>query len=386
MQNDTPIITLVNTLLKTAIGCKASDIHCEPTEQGLRIRLRIDGILVDHQLIDSTLMAQVISRLKVMAHINIAEKRMPHDGKFTIQEGNRSIDLRVSTFPSLYGEKVVIRILDRSLHEISLESLGMSRMMLEQLKALLAKSHGFFLVTGPTGSGKTTTLYAALSYLNEPHKNIVTLEDPVEYNVGGITQGQINPDAGFTFSKGIRAVLRQDPDILMVGEIRDKETVQTAIEASLTGHLVLSTLHTNDAPSVIIRLMDMGVEPFLINAAISGILAQRLARKICLACREEVIPNEQERSMMHRLGISRDSIYKGTGCKACLGLGYKGRIGIFQLLPLSSDLRSLIVNNPQCDALYLQAHKEGMQSLAHDGIQKIHNGIITPSGLIRAVF
>lgn len=383
---DAPVITLVNNLLKLAIDRKASDIHLESTEKGLRVRLRMDGMLIDHELIDSGIMQQVLSRLKVLAHINIAEKRVPHDGKFSIQDGNRSIDLRVSTFPSLHGEKMVIRILDRSHNKISLESLGMHPNMLEQLRALLAKSNGFFLVTGPTGSGKTTTLYAGLSYLNASDKNIITLEDPVEYSVEGITQGQINPEAGFTFNKGIRSILRQDPDILMVGEVRDKETARTAIEAALTGHLVLSTLHTNDAPGVIMRLMDMGIEPFLINAAVAGVLAQRLARKICQSCSVATPADEHDRKILQRLGVELDTVYKGVGCTDCLGLGYKGRTGIFELMPMSSSLRSLIVNKPYFDAIYAQAKADGMHTLAYDGIEKIKQGIITPTELIRAVF
>lgn len=386
MQGDAPVITLVNNLLKIAIDRKASDIHLESTEKGLRVRLRMDGMLVDHDLIDQALMPQVLSRLKVLAHINIAEKRIPHDGKFSSQESARCVDLRVSTFPSLYGEKMVIRILDRSHNKIALASLGMPEHMLNQFEQLLAKSNGFFLVTGPTGSGKTTTLYAALSHLNAPDKNIITLEDPVEYSVEGITQGQINPDAGFTFSKGIRSILRQDPDILMVGEIRDKETARTAIEAALTGHLVLSTLHTNDAPGVIMRLMDMGIEPFLINAAVSGVLAQRLGRKICQSCKQQVTPSDHDTMILQRLGAELEHVYKGVGCTDCLGLGYKGRTGIFELLPMTSAMRSLIVNKPYFDAIYAQAQADGMHTLAQDGVQKIKEGIITPQELMWAVF
>lgn len=386
MQADAPAITIVNTLLKTAIGCKASDIHLESTQEGLRVRLRIDGILIDHQRIELSLMPQVLSRIKVLAHINIAEKRIPHDGKFSSQCDTKVVDLRVSTFPSLYGEKMVIRILDRSHNKIALESLGMQTSILEHFKQLLEKSNGFFLVTGPTGSGKTTTLYAALSYLNAPDKNIITLEDPVEYSVQGVTQGQINPEAGFTFSKGVRSILRQDPDILMVGEIRDKETARTAIEAALTGHLVLSTLHTNDAPGVIMRLMDMGIEPFLINAAVTGMLAQRLVRKICTSCKEQVVPTDHDRILLQRLGLQVDRVYKGLGCSDCLGLGYKGRTGLFELLPMSSALRSLIIHKPYFDAIYAQAHADGMHTLMQDGIQKIHDGIITPQELVRVIF
>lgn len=384
-QNDAPVIRLVDNIVSKAITYKASDIHLESTEKGLRVRFRIDGILYDQELIDASLMSHVISRLKVMANINIAEKRVPQDGKFHTMVGNQQIDLRVSTFPSIYGQKIVVRILDRTHNKITLDALGMQQSMLDNFKDLMSRSNGFFLVTGPTGSGKTTTLYAALSALSCPEINIITLEDPVEYSVARITQGQIHPDAGFTFAKGIRAILRQDPDVLMVGEIRDKETASVAIEAALTGHMVLSTLHTNDAPSVIMRLMDMGVEPFLINAAITGVLAQRLARKICLSCRVEVVPDAAELKTLDRLGLAIDKLYKGMGCDACLNLGYKGRTGIFELLIMTSALRSLIVHRPHFDTIYAQAVADGMHTLLQDGAQKVKDGIITLAELVRAV-
>src|SRR5579863_3653982 len=319
--HNTSVIALVDDILHKAIARGVSDIHFEPTAQGLRVRFRVDGVLIDQPMLAHTLMAQVISRLKVLSQINIAERRMPQDGKFSIQYKGAPIDLRVSTFPSLFGQKVVVRILDRAQHMISLSSLGFEPSMLEAIQQLIHRPHGFFLVTGPTGSGKTTTLYAALSALNSSEKNIVTLEDPVEYNVDGVIQGHIHPEVGFTFEEGVRAILRQDPDIVMVGEIRDRQTAQIAIEAALTGHMVLSTLHTNDAPSAIMRLMDMGIEPFLINAAVSGVLAQRLARKICVQCRAESEPNEQEKNFLNRLGLVIPRIYAGTGCQACLNLG-----------------------------------------------------------------
>ncbi|MDR3551025.1 MAG: GspE/PulE family protein [Candidatus Babeliales bacterium] len=385
VQNDAPVIRLVDSIVSKAIMYKASDIHLESTEKGLRVRFRIDGILYDQELIDVALMSHVISRVKVIANINIAEKRVPQDGKFHTMVGNQQIDLRVSTFPSIYGQKIVVRILDRTHNKITLDALGMQQSMLDNFKDLMSRSNGFFLVTGPTGSGKTTTLYAALSALSCPEINIITLEDPVEYSVARITQGQIHPDAGFTFAKGIRAILRQDPDILMVGEIRDKETASIAIEAALTGHMVLSTLHTNDAPSVIMRLMDMGVEPFLINAAITGVLAQRLARKICVACRVEVLPDAQERKTLDRLGLQINKLYKGAGCDTCLNLGYKGRTGIFELLIMTSALRSLIVRRPHFDTIYAQAIADGMHTLLQDGAQKVKDGIITLQELVRAV-
>lgn len=379
------VIQIVDEILHEAIACNASDIHLEPTEQQLRVRFRLDGLLYDQEPQPSSIMNQIISRIKVLSHINIAEKRIPQDGKFRILEDNNEIDLRVSTFPSRCGEKVVIRILDRSQNMLELNMLGFHDAMLEQFKQLINRSSGFFLVSGPTGSGKTTTLYAVLSILNGSEKNIITLEDPVEYNLEGITQGQIHPDAGFTFERGMRSLLRQDPDVVLVGEIRDKETAQIAIEAALTGHVVLSTVHTNDAPSVIMRLMDIGIAPFLINASITGVLAQRLARKICPECRIQTKPTPQEKLILHRLGIESPALYKGKGCEACHGLGYKGRTGIFELLPMSNKLRSFIVQDPSFDAIYEQSRLDGMQPLLNDAADKVKQGIITLDELIRAV-
>lgn len=379
------VISRVNTLIGRAISNRASDIHLESAETNLRVRFRIDGILFDQDPIELAVMQQVVSRVKVLANINIAEKRIPQDGKFsTVFEGH-TIDFRVSTFPSLHGEKVVIRILDRTAQAIALDQLGFLPSMQESFKQLICRPHGFFLVTGPTGSGKTTTLYAALSTLNNPEKNVATLEDPVEYQVNGITQGHINTEAGFTFEKGIRALLRQDPDILLIGEVRDRQTARVAIEAALTGHLVLSTLHTNDAPSAIMRLMDMEIEPFLINAALTGVLAQRLARRLCQQCKEEKNPNDQQRAMLSKHEIDAHSLYSARGCAHCDNRGYKGRIGIFELLPISNNLRSLIVKHPQIDTLYSQASKEGMKTLLQDGFSKVKDGQISFDELIRVI-
>ncbi len=380
---DAPVVQLVDAIIYKAIAHHASDIHLESTREGLRVRYRIDGILYDQPSVDKKIMFQLLSRIKVLAHIDIAEKRVPQDGKFQLMSGNNAIDLRVSTFPSIYGEKIVVRILDRAHTMIALDNLGLNQDMRTSFSALINKSNGFFLVTGPTGSGKTTTLYAALALLSSPEKNIITLEDPVEYNIDGITQGQINPEAGFTFEKGIRAILRQDPNIVMVGEIRDRQTAQIAIEAALTGHVVLSTLHTNNAPSVIMRLIDMGIEPFLINAAVSGVLAQRLARNICTQCRIHMEPTEYDRALLKRFGSTMKMVYKGKGCDACFQLGYKGRIGIFELLEVGSSLRSLIVQHPNADAVYAQARHDGMKTLAQDGLDKVARGLITVQELAR---
>lgn len=382
-REDAPVIQLVDRILKKAVVNAASDIHFESGEKQLRVRYRLDGILYDQEPIAVSLMAQILSRLKVLANIDIAEKRVPQDGKFTMMHNKQIIDLRVSSFPAVYGEKIVVRILDRNKNTLELEKLGFQPDMLATIKSLMQRSNGFFLVTGPTGSGKTTTLYAMLSVLNSPEKNIITLEDPVEYGVQGITQGQVHPDAGFTFEKGIRAILRQDPDIVMIGEIRDRQTAQIAIEASLTGHVVLSTLHTNDAPSVIMRLMDMGIEPFLLNAAVSGVLAQRLARKICTECRIASSPTQDERAVLKQFGTTLPTLYRGTGCDACLNLGYKGRTGIFELVQVTSTLRSLIVQQPNFDAIYKQALSDGMKTLRDDGLQKVNDGIITLQELTR---
>jgi len=382
---ETNAVALVDALLHNAISGGVSDIHLEPTAQGLRVRFRVDGVLYDQVPIPLEVSSRVISRLKVLSHIDIAERRIPQDGKFGFNTREKQVDLRVSTFPSTLGEKVVVRILDRSSQAIKLDQLGFAPQTLSQFKELIVRPHGFFLVTGPTGAGKTTTLYAALSLLHTPDKNTVTLEDPVEYDLKGITQGQINPQAGFTFAKGIRAVLRQDPDILMVGEIRDRETAAIAIESSLTGHVVLSTLHTNDAPSAIVRLMDMGIAPFLINASLTGVLAQRLARTICAECRTECEPDAHQKKLMHTFSIESGPLYIGAGCHACDNLGYKGRTGIFELLVMTNSLRAMAVENPDVDGLRGQAIDDGMQTLAQDGAAKVKAGIITLEELARVV-
>lgn len=384
-EQEFPTIRIVDSLIANAIMRSASDIHFEPTSHQLRIRLRIDGILYDHEPLDHIIMHQLLSRLKILANINIAEKRIPQDGKFRIINNGHEIDLRVSTFPTLYGEKIVVRILDRTDHMIELNKLGFSASMLAKIKELLHKSSGFFLVSGPTGSGKTTTLYAALNSINTPEKNIITLEDPIEYFLPGVLQGQINPDVGFTFEKGIRALLRQDPNIVMVGEIRDKQTARIAIEAALTGHLVFSTVHTVDAPSVIMRLMDMGIEPFLINAAVTGVLAQRLARKICVSCKIERTVTQDERAILEKYNATLNSVFTGMGCNECAGLGYKGRIGIFELLIIASSLRVLIVQHPSFEEIYKQAVEDGLQTLIQDGLEKVAQGIISLQELMRLV-
>lgn len=383
--HEAPVVRLVDQMIHDAIAQSASDIHVEPTQSGLRVRFRIDGLLHDQRSIDQHHMHRMIARLKILARIDIAEKRISQDGKFQVTSEGKNIDLRVATFPCLYGQKVVIRILDRSAQMIDLDALGLSQEMRFLLGDMLSKPQGFLLVCGPTGSGKTTTLYGALASLNSADKHIITLEDPVEYHLKGITQGQVNTDAGFTFAGGMRALLRQDPDVVMVGEIRDRQTAQIAHEAALTGHLVLSTIHTNDAPSVIMRLMDMGIEPFLINASLTGVLAQRLARKICVSCRVAVPPTAEQELFFANLGLKADQIYHGAGCQHCYGRGYKGRIGIFQMLVMTNGLRALVVDNPVLESITAQARADGMQTLLHDGAKKVLSGQITYQELLRVV-
>lgn len=380
--NNYSAVDIVNKIIINAIQNSASDIHFESLEKFLRIRYRIDGILCDQASIDLELMTQILSRIKILANIDISQKRIPQDGKFKFPVENNFIDLRVSSFPSVYGEKIVIRILDRIKTNISLDNLGFDLAILDKFKKLIFKSSGFILVTGPTGSGKTTTLYASLNTINTPEKNIITLEDPVEYHIEGVTQGQINQSSGFTFAKGIRSLLRQDPDVAMIGEIRDQESAKIAIEAALTGHLVFSTLHTNDASGAIMRLMDMSIEPFLINAAVTGVLAQRLARKICNSCKISLEPNYKEKIIMGNLGIKK--IFKGSGCQQCI-FGYKGRIGIYELLVMSNNLRALIVESPKFEDIKAQAISEGMVTLLDDAINKVENGIISLQELIRCI-
>ncbi len=373
-------VALVDFLLHEAIAMRASDIHLEPEEKKLRIRYRIDGVLLEQDPVANEIAQQLCSRIKVLAQIDLSEKRLPQDGKFSLTSQDQ-VDLRVSTFPGLHGQKIVLRILDHAHNILSLEQLGMACQIADQFTKLLQKANGFFLVSGPTGSGKTTTLYSTLSYLHSPEKNIITLEDPVEYNVQGVTQGQVNPAIGFTFAQGLRSLLRQDPDIVMVGEIRDKETAQIAIEAALTGHIVLSTVHTNDAPSVIMRLMDMGIPSFLLNAAISGVMAQRLVRKLCTNCKIERNLTEEERQILKNKSIIK--LFDATGCDECLQTGYKGRTGIFELLVPTTSLRAQIIAHPDFDHIKKQASKDGMISLFDDGMQKVQDGAISLEELLR---
>ncbi len=371
---DAPAIALVDDIISKAVHLRASDVHIEPTSTYLRIRIRVDGLLHDSSTIGSDYARQVISRIKVLSHMDISERRIPQDGKFIFSYEKHAIDVRVATFPSIYGEKVVLRILDRSTTALALEELGFDAMLLETIQKLSQRATGFFLVTGPTGSGKTTTLHAMLAAARTTSKNIVSLEDPIEYTIEGITQAQIYPAIGFTFEHGIRALLRQDPDIIMVGEIRDKQTAHVALQAAITGHLVLSTLHTNDATSSVVRLLDMGIEPFLLNAAVTGVLSQRLVRKLCNECKYLTPLSDVESTFIQEYKIPLVSSYISRGCTSCRGIGYKGRIGLFELLVMSHELRALIMQRPSFDTLYKQACTEGMRPLLLDAADKIDTG------------
>ncbi|MBD3273278.1 type II secretion system protein GspE [Candidatus Dependentiae bacterium] len=392
--NQDSIVDLVDSFLFKAIKYAASDIHLEQTQNDMRIRYRIDGILYDQKSISKDQGLAVISRIKILSSLDIAEKRIPQDGKFLVKVNNSSknhlIDVRVSTFPSINGEKIVLRILDKEQNCIELNKLGMSNKTLQDIYSIIDRPQGFFLVTGPTGSGKTTTLYSILSYLNNTEKNIITMEDPVEYNIEGITQSQINEKAGFTFAKGLRSILRQDPDIVMVGEIRDKLTAQTAIEAALTGHLVLSTLHTNDSIGAVSRLIEMGVEPFLINSSLSGVLAQRLVRKLCSECKQEDLITLQEKEHLKNKGFDTDKfnlekIYRPYGCNKCFDLGYKSRTGIFELLKIDDELRDLIIKKSSAQKIKEYAIKNNLNFIINDGIEKIDQGIISFEELFKSI-
>ena len=377
MASEAPVIRLVNAMIAQAIEQRASDIHIEPFEKEFRVRFRVDGVLFNQEAPPRELKAAVVSRLKLMAKLNIAERRLPQDGRIKIKILGREVDLRVSTLPTLYGESVVMRLLDRSAGDFyDLRRLGFDDQMLARMEHFTALPHGIFLVTGPTGSGKSTTLYSALKRINIPDKKIITIEDPVEYQMDGINQIHVNPAIGLTFASGLRHIVRQDPDVIMVGEIRDRETADIAIRAALTGHLVFSTLHTNDAPSAITRLTDMGVENYLVTSSLVGVLAQRLVRIICPQCRTQsgsVISPDGERLQS----------FRGAGCEGCNGSGYTGRMGIFEMMELNDELRTRIMANEDAGQLTTAARRYGMRSLREDGWKKIKLGITTVEEVVR---
>lgn len=378
------LVNLVNLIILEAIEARASDIHIEPFENCVKIKYRIDGMLIEKSASPKRLQAAILSRIKIMANMNIAERFIPQDGHIEFPTARGKIDIRVSTVPSIFGESVVMRLLDRSTALIPLEDLGMDKETLKGFTHCLTKAHGIVLVTGPTGSGKTTTLYAALNKIYDPSLKIITIEDPVEYQLEGIIQMPVNPRRGLTFSRGLRHILRQDPNIIMVGEIRDRETADIAIRAALTGHLVFSTLHTNDAAGAVTRLIDMGVEPFLLASSLEGVLAQRLVRKICPFCKERYMPDPHLlETLTNSISIGpNDILYHGRGCEECNQTGMKGRIGIFELLRITEPLRKLIAQKPTTDQI-LQAAPEDHTSMRHDGIQKILKGLTTPEEVLR---
>ncbi|HEX8948241.1 MAG TPA: type II secretion system ATPase GspE [Dissulfurispiraceae bacterium] len=383
LASEAPIIKLVTMLIIRAVESRASDIHIEPFEDELKVRYRIDGILHDIESVPKKLQAAIVSRIKLTAKLNIAERRLPQDGRIRLRVADKEIDLRVSTIPVLHGESVVMRILDKEGIVIDLDLLGFPPAMLSAFEQLILKPNGMIFVTGPTGSGKTTTLYGALDKINSPDKKIITVEDPIEYQLKGVNQIQVKPKIGLNFASTLRHIVRQDPDVIMIGEIRDLETAEIAIQSALTGHLVFSTLHTNDAPSAITRLIDMGVENFLLSSTMRGILAQRLVRVICPECKEEDTSAEG-REGLRQIGLGNGyPLYRGAGCEKCAGTGYHGRVGIYELFPLDEDIRRLILKNADAGELREVARRNGMRTLLEDGVRKIKAGLTTLNELLR---
>ena len=385
--DDAPFIRLVNLIIAQAVKEKASDIHFEPYQDAMRVRFRLDGVLYDRHTLLRRYHAAIVSRIKIMARLNIAEKRLPQDGRIALALGERLVDLRVSSLPTSFGERVVLRLLEKNSNVFSLGELGLGEDTKEMLEQYIRMPNGIILVTGPTGSGKTTTLYAALCGINAPDKNILTIEDPVEYQIPGIGQMQVNPKIDLTFAAGLRTMLRQDPDVILIGEIRDKETADIAIQAALTGHLVFSTLHTNDAPSAITRLIDMGVEPFLLSSVLRVVLAQRLVRVLCPHCKTETLGTPE---LLRELGedstlLLNQTIYRQEGCPACHQTGFKGRKAIYEIMPIGEEIRSATLRVADAGALRLAAIKDGMFSLRRDGCRKVLNGETSLTEILRVV-
>ena len=386
--DDAPIISIVNSLISQAIKATASDIHLEPMEKVMRVRFRVDGVLREVVQFPKHAQAALISRIKIMSEMDIAEKRSPQDGRIRVQEAGRAVDLRVSTLPTIYGEKIVMRILDQKAVILDIGALGYTEANLQKYRKMFHQSYGMVLVTGPTGSGKTTTLYSTLMELNTPAKNIITVEDPVEYRLPGINQVQVNPKAGLMFASGLRSILRQDPNIIMVGEIRDQETAEIAIRAALTGHLVLSTLHTNDAAGAVTRLIDMGIEPFLVASSVLGVIAQRLVRRICPDCIETYMPESNSPECMFvSEGVEQClPLFRGKGCLRCGNTGYRGRIAIHEVLPMSSEIRDMVTRRTSTDEMARQAQKDGMRTMQQDGIEKALAGKTTVQEVMRVAY
>jgi len=384
MADDASIIKFVNQVLQQAVSERATDIHIEPFEDELRVRYRVDGVLFNASIPPTIkyLHSAIVSRVKIMAALNIAERRLPQDGRIKLKVRDQDLDLRVSTVPSSYGESVHIRLLSANVL-MGLESLGLLGQDLEVIEDLITRPHGIIFVTGPTGSGKTTTLYACLSKINDSHKNIITIEDPIEYQLRGITQIQVNPKIGLSFSNGLRAMLRHDPDIMMVGEVRDMETAEIAIRVALTGHLVFSTLHTNNAPGAVTRLLDMGIEPYLVSSSIEAVLAQRLVRVICSQCKKEVRPDQETIDDLKLELGPKEMFFEGQGCAACKFTGYKGRTALYEILVMNDAIREMTLKRLSAEEIKQQASKDGMRVLFHDGIEKVKRGITTIGEVVR---
>jgi general secretion pathway protein E len=383
--SDAPLIKLVNLMLSQAVKDRASDIHIEPGQDTLKIRYRVDGVLYDMLSPPKHVQSTLTSRIKIMAQMNIAEKRLPQDGRIEIRIGDKNVDIRVSTIPTAFGERLVLRLLDKTHILLSVSDLGMPEDRLKEFESLIRSAYGIVLVTGPTGSGKTTTLYAALSTINTTDINIITIEDPIEYQIPGIGQIQVNPKIDLTFAKGLRSIVRQDPDVILVGEVRDLETAEIAIQSALTGHLVFSTLHTNDSASAVTRLIDMGIEPFLVTSSVLAILAQRLVRMICSDCKMAYTPDEVS---LNNIGLTPRmvqgrKIYRGQGCPSCLHTGYTGRSGIFELMDLDDSIKNLILKTSDANAIKKKAIEQGMITLRQDGAKKVLYGMTTIEEVFR---
>ncbi|MBT8224463.1 MAG: Flp pilus assembly complex ATPase component TadA [Dactylosporangium sp.] len=383
---DVPIVRYVNSLLAQAIQNRASDLHLEPTEHDMRVRYRIDGVLHELDTVPKAVQAALISRLKIMSNVDITERRVPQNGRITVHINQRSVDLRTATLPTVWGEKVVLRVLDTGGIDLDLHKLGFTDNNYDRFAGSFRKPHGMVLVTGPTGSGKSTTLYATLAEINQPTTNIITVEDPVEYRLPGINQMQVDHKAGLTFAAVLPAILRSDPDIVLIGEIRDRVTAQLAVEAALTGHLVLSTLHTNDAPSAVTRLIEMGIEPFLVGSSVDCVLAQRLARRLCDWCRKEYAPTPAELAAARwptaELGTP-DTLWKPTGCRSCAGTGYRGRLALHEVMPVSEEIEKLTVNRAAAHDIQRAAQREGMPPLRVDGLVKAAEGLTSVQEVLR---
>ncbi len=387
VDDDSPIVRFVNLLIAQAIADRASDIHIEPGARDVRVRYRIDGVLHEMQVADGAIKHGIVSRIKIMSDIDIAERRKPQDSRLTVMHAGRTVDVRVATLPTVWGEKVVMRILDHSASELGLDDLAMSEVNMARFTSAIARPHGMVLVTGPTGSGKSTTLYTAVSHVSSPAINVITVEDPVELRLEGISQVQINPRAGLTFASALRSILRADPDVVLVGEIRDHETAGISVEASLTGHLVLSTMHTNDAPSAMTRLTEIGVEPFLVGTAVTCVVAQRLARRLCQRCKEPYV-EELERARAIGLPGAEDAttgpeLFRAGGCSYCANTGYRGRIALHEIMPVSETIEHMVVERRPASDIRAVATREGMVSLREDGLEKVLSGLTTIEEVLR---